>query len=202
MPKVAAEYLEAKRADILDAAITCFSRNGFQRTTVQDIVTEAGLSAGAIYRYFSSKEDIVRAIAEEHRSPPPELLGDATAERPVAEIFRELLTATFNRLTDPDEQRWRRITVQLWSEALRDERVMVIVRAGRDEPIEQIADVIRRGQNEGVIDQTLDPLAAARVCASLFYGLVLQQASDPSVDVERYVDVVRSLMETLFAARS
>jgi hypothetical protein len=122
------------------------------------------------------------------------------SDRPVADVLRELLTASFGRLGDPDEQRWRRITVQLWSEALRDERVMQIVRTGRDEPIERIADLIRRGQTDGSISVDVDPLAAARVCASLFYGLVLQMASDPSVDVDGYVDAIRVTMETMITA--
>jgi hypothetical protein len=46
----------------------CFAREGFHRTTMQDIVAQTGLSAGAIYRYFPAKEDIVAAIAAEHRA--------------------------------------------------------------------------------------------------------------------------------------
>ena len=65
MPRVDDQYLESRRREIVDAAMTCFSREGFHRTTMQDIVRETGLSAGAIYRYFKSKEDIVAAIAEE-----------------------------------------------------------------------------------------------------------------------------------------
>ncbi len=49
----------------LRAAVVCFAREGFHRTTIQDIVHESKLSPGAIYRYFASKEDIIVAIADE-----------------------------------------------------------------------------------------------------------------------------------------
>lgn len=62
MPRVSQSYLDARRRQIMDAAITCFAREGFHRATMQDIVAETGLSAGAIYRYFWSKEDIVAAL--------------------------------------------------------------------------------------------------------------------------------------------
>jgi AcrR family transcriptional regulator len=197
MPRVTEEYLTARRARILDAAITCFARDGFQRATIPDIAAEAGLSAGAIYRYFSGKEDVVEAIAEAHRTPAPGVLEAMAAQPDLAAAFSELITASFGRLDEADEQRWRRITVQLWGEALRDERVMRIVRTGRDEPLEQIAKLVRRAQADGAIRTDVDPLAAARMCASLFYGLVLQLASDPTVDVDRYVEAVRITLDAV-----
>ena len=59
MPKVTEEHLEARRTQILDAALACFSRNGFHQTTMHDICSEAGLSPGAVYRYFDSKEAMI-----------------------------------------------------------------------------------------------------------------------------------------------
>ena len=61
MPKVSDSYLETKRQQLLDAAITCFARNGFSETTIEDICREAGVSHGALYRHFKSKEDIIEA---------------------------------------------------------------------------------------------------------------------------------------------
>jgi AcrR family transcriptional regulator len=65
MPKVAQAHLDARRQQILDAARAQFASHGFARTSIADIVTESGLSNGAIYRYFTSKDEIVVAVCEQ-----------------------------------------------------------------------------------------------------------------------------------------
>ena len=61
MPKVAKEHGEARRRQIVDAAYRCFARRGFHQTTMRDIYQEAGLSPGAVYHYFASKDEIIQA---------------------------------------------------------------------------------------------------------------------------------------------
>lgn len=56
------------RARILQAAKLCFVRSGFHRATMQDVAAEAAMSAGNIYRYFRSKDEIVAAICEKDRA--------------------------------------------------------------------------------------------------------------------------------------
>jgi TetR/AcrR family transcriptional regulator, transcriptional repressor of aconitase len=197
MPRVADSYLQSRRRQIMDAAITCFAREGFHRTTMQDIVGETGLSAGAIYRYFRSKEDIVASIAAEHHAAEAAAFAEVGDDDDVGTALRRLAHVSLGRLADPAEQRWRRVTVQVWGEALRSERVMGIVRSGLDEPVAILAALIRRGQRAGTLPQGLDPEGAARVCASIFQGLVLQQAWDPKLDVDGYIASVLTLIEGL-----
>ena len=64
MPKVTEAHLEARRQQRLEAAESCFSRQGFHQTTMQANCGEAGLSPGAVYRYFSSEEEISAARGE------------------------------------------------------------------------------------------------------------------------------------------
>ncbi|MFZ0173361.1 MAG: TetR/AcrR family transcriptional regulator [Acidimicrobiales bacterium] len=197
MPRVTEDYLDSRRKEIMGAAITCFSREGFHRTTMQDIVAETGLSAGAIYRYFPAKEDIVEAIAAEHHSREAGALADAQACVDIGGALRQLARVSLGGLTSAEEQTWRRVTVQVWAEALRNDRVLEIVRSGLDEPVEILADLFRRGQLDGIVSSELEPLGAARVCAAIFQGLVLQQAWNPELDVAAYVDAVLSLIDGL-----
>jgi AcrR family transcriptional regulator len=53
-PDVSAE----RRAQIIEAALACFSRKGYHNTTMDDIVAESGLSKGSLYWYFESKDDL------------------------------------------------------------------------------------------------------------------------------------------------
>ncbi len=200
MPRVTDSYLESRRRQIMDAAVACFAREGFHRTTMQDIVAETGLSAGAIYRYFPAKEDIVAAIAAEHHTREAAVLSTAETARDAGDVLRDLAHASLGRLADPAEQQWRRVTVQLWGEALRDERVMRIVRGGLDEPIEIIAGLLRRGQQDGSVPAGIDPVSAARVCAAIFQGLVLQQAWEPELDIDGYIGAVIALIDRFIAS--
>jgi TetR/AcrR family transcriptional regulator, fatty acid metabolism regulator protein len=50
------------RARIIQAALTCFSRQGHKHTTMDDIVAESGLSKGTLYWYFESKEDLLESV--------------------------------------------------------------------------------------------------------------------------------------------
>jgi len=203
MPKVSEEHRQQRRRQIMDAALVCFSRQGFHRTTMHDIVRESDLSAGAFYRYFESKEAIVAAMADEHHRAEAAVLAGVDTATDATEALIELARASLGRLDDAQERRWRRVTVQLWAEALRDPRIMAVVRSGLEEPIATVAEVVIRGQREGTVPRGLDPQATARVCAAIFQGLVVQQAWEPDLDVSSYVEAVLGILDALaLAARA
>src|SRR5689334_18685391 len=102
MAKVSEAHLEARRQSILDAAAAVFSRKGLEAATMAEIATEAGISPGAIYRYFANKEDLARGCMSESSSAVEEQWKhqpDAAAD-PMRE-FNALSLATFGKLNDP-----------------------------------------------------------------------------------------------------
>ncbi|TEU12198.1 MAG: TetR/AcrR family transcriptional regulator [Anaerolineales bacterium] len=58
-PKV--DVADERRAQIIQAALACFTRKGYNNTTMDDIVAESGLSKGSLYWYFKSKDDLFAA---------------------------------------------------------------------------------------------------------------------------------------------
>ena len=88
MPKVSDAHRESRRDQITDAALRSFAAKGFQRTSMADIIAESGLSAGAIYGHFESKQQIAYAVAER-------VLGNRLGE--LSEQMRG------DRLPDPDQ---------------------------------------------------------------------------------------------------
>ena len=56
MPRVSAAHEQEIRRRIVEAAVSVFSQKGYRGSTVADVVRESGLSVGAIYTYFPSKE--------------------------------------------------------------------------------------------------------------------------------------------------
>src|SRR5262249_50772633 len=116
MPKVSPEHRTAQRHRILDAARRCFMREGFHATSMQDILTEARLSAGGVYLYFKSKEEIVEAIAVDtltfFTATLEELL--ASDDLPPLDI---ILANALRILRERDrEQPTFRVVVQVWGE--------------------------------------------------------------------------------------
>jgi AcrR family transcriptional regulator len=123
MPRVSEEHLAARRRQILDAARACFARNGFHATSMQDVVAESGLSMGAVYRYFASKDELIQAIAEEVVGM---LVGEVDAlidARPLpalTEVMDDVLRIVETQ-AGPDGV--VRMAIQVWGEALRDPRL-------------------------------------------------------------------------------
>ncbi|ALG13490.1 ScbR family autoregulator-binding transcription factor [Kibdelosporangium phytohabitans] len=76
MPKQ--QRAERTRATILDAAATVFDRQGFVGASLSDILAEAGVTKGALYFHFASKEELAHALVDEQFSiwPPPGEAGE------------------------------------------------------------------------------------------------------------------------------
>jgi AcrR family transcriptional regulator len=199
MPRVTEEHLEARRRQILDAAVACFARDGFHRTTIPDIAREAGLSAGAMYRYFESKDELIEAIADERHARERELLESVRGIADPAEALAALAQEFFRLLDDPDERLRRRVGVQVWAEALRNPAILALVRRGSGQPLAELTRVVRDAQRAGQLPAELDPTATARVLMSAFYGLVLQQAWDEDVDVEAYLGAASAIIGAVAA---
>ena len=196
MPRVNAAYLQRRGEEILDAALRCFARDGFHRSTMQDLAREAGISPGAIYRYFASKEEVIAALAARHHAVERRTLR-AAAKGDLGDGLRRVAREMIGRLADPEEREWRRLTVQIWGEALRDERLLQVVRSGLDEPLALLTILLRRGRREGRLRADLDPRATARAAAAIFQGIVLQQAWDPDVDVAACLRAAEALIDGL-----
>jgi AcrR family transcriptional regulator len=182
MPKVSAEHKAARRRQILDAAARCFARDGFHRTSMQDIVRESGISAGLVYRYFEGKDDMIAAIVAEWHDQRRIVLAE--------DAYLDLLRA----VGDPDARERMRLGVQIWAEAVRSPRVAEVARRTVDEPRAATAEFLRA---EVLAEGGPEPDGLARVLIALYQGLQLQTAWDETVDNEAYVAAVRTLLRGL-----
>lgn len=196
MPKVTEAHLAARRQQILDAATECFAEKGFHQTTMHDICELAELSPGAVYRYFSSKEEIIEAMVEERRRQGIELMKAAGERNDTVQALEELARIFFAKLEDP---KGCALDIALWSEAASNpavrERLRDYTRAVRS----AFADIVGDLQERGVVNPSLDPEAVAEVHISFFEGLVVQRAIDPELDVWKYLEAVRAITNGQFS---
>jgi AcrR family transcriptional regulator len=203
MPRITPERREAKRAHIMAAARRCFSRDGFHRTSMPDIAAAAGVSAGAPYRYFASKEEIILAIAADAFRlifDPVEQLA-AVADAPSAADLVAAALGALSGETVADSagqavpvQELLRCAVQTWSELLRNEAVRSRAVEGFESVRRSIADALRRGQAAGVVPNALEPEHGARLVMGLLHGLLLQRAAFDLTDMAGYTEDVRILL--------
>jgi TetR/AcrR family transcriptional regulator, transcriptional repressor of aconitase len=197
MPKVSQAHRDARRAQILEAAIICFSRRGFHSATMQDIVRQSRLSPGAIYNYFASKEDIVTAIADERHAREQQLITEAKREPTLKKVLNHIRDAFLRELDNPKERLRRQVTVQLWAEARRNPRILKLIRRGLSGPRILLRDIFLDAQKHGKISTQFDADAAARFLIAAFHGVVLQMEWGEPVKVPLYSDlfdwIVRSM---------
>jgi AcrR family transcriptional regulator len=82
-----------RRGSILDAAVSCFARYGYRRTTMDEVAREAGISRAALYLYFENKESLFRAISA---SIDEKLLASAEAAATRPGSLEQRLTGVFD----------------------------------------------------------------------------------------------------------
>ena len=205
MPKITDTKREERRQQILDAALLCFSRDGFHATTTADIVRESGLSQGALYLYFATKDDIVVALADDRHQGEVFLNALAKSEQDPVQGLMLLIELYGGGLNDPRRIDMRRVGIQGWAEALRNPRIHGSVVEGLASVRKAIADLIARGQATGQIRPDIEPDAAARTMIATFQGLVLQFAWGEDMNLAACGSLVREMIRnTLFtdAARA
>jgi AcrR family transcriptional regulator len=195
MPKISEEKRRTRQSQILDAATRCFVREGFHRTSMEDIVRESGLSPGAIYCYFRSKHDIVEAISTERHARDQALLAEFVASRTVSDGLDLVARALIELLQDPKEKRRRKVSIQFWAESLHDAKIRKVAARGLRQR-DRLTLALRAAQQKGELSKTVNADALSRVMFALLQGFILQQAWEPEADIAGYVTTAIALLKS------
>ena len=169
----------AKREAILRAAEACFLEKGFHGTGMAEICKAAGMSPGALYRYFPSKEAIIEGIADEERDETAGLFAAIEAADDIVAELVSALTEVMTAVSDPD---YGRIALEIAAEAGRNPAVAAPFRRNEALAAERLRAVIAAGQKKGQIDAGVDPGDAARLMLMLVDGATGRQAIDKDFD--------------------
>jgi AcrR family transcriptional regulator len=194
MPRVSDEYLEQRRQHILAAARRCFARKGFHETSMQDVFRESGLSAGAVYRYFSSKDAIIQEIAGQAYGKIAAVVDTALAQDPMPGIDEIVgsLTAAAAELSGPDGP--TRIAVTAWEAALHDPDIAAVVADVLTGFRDSWTKVAWRLHHEGRLEPGADPEAVGATLFALMPGYVLQFLLLGDVDPAMIRTALRALL--------
>ncbi len=195
MPKVTDAYRESRREQILVAAWKCFSRNGFHSTSMADVIREANLSAGAVYLYFRSKDEIIVAVAtqvfggiqgrltefaQREQPPSPAEIAAFLVRQPV--LAREQAPADLFPLL-----------LAVWSEATRNPTLIPVAEQILGGLRAQITGMLQRWMTAtgGALPTT--PAQLTPVFLSLVQGFVMQHALSGTPLADDYGEAVTAL---------
>jgi AcrR family transcriptional regulator len=167
---------------------------------MQDIVRQSGLSPGAIYNYFKSKEEIIEAVANRRQLKEKRLITDVIEMGPADQALERLRDAFLDELDNPKERLRRRVSVQLWVEAQRDPNIRRLVRRSFEEPRKLISEVLAAARTRGAIADGVDTDALACFLIAAFHGLVLQREWDEGFSVVPHKALLNALLQALSVA--
>ena len=191
MASAAVQTLSPPRQRIVDAAIACFARSGFHGASMQEICAEAGMSPGALYRYFPSKVSIIAAITEAEREEHAAFF-DRMAE--ASDPVEELASIGIDTLESCLSGSRAALAAETMAEAIRNPAVRATFRRNVDDAQAAVVDALDRGQQRGTVDPELDTEAAAQLIMALGDGLAAHQALNPAVAPNRLRPAMQLLL--------
>lgn len=193
MPKVSEAYRAARRGEILDAAQRVFAAHGYRGSSITQIIKESGLSAGAIYSYYSGKEELFHAVVKRTFATRTTAITQASpdAPRPPGELLSSVITELGEEM--------HTIAPQVWAEAAVEPEARAAV-AG---VFASLGDLLRAeltewgtshperaGDDPGTWASRLAPVLVA-----VIPGFILQRLTMPDFDERAFLDALAQTLD-------
>jgi TetR/AcrR family transcriptional regulator, repressor for uid operon len=186
-----------RRASILAAAESCFTRSGFHQTSMHEICVEAGMSPGNLYRYFPSKEAIIAGICERDRAEAAESFA-AVDQAP--DFFAGLEALARHHLVERSSEEVG-LCAEIMAESRRNPDVARQFQEIEREVKVQLSTMLRRAASRGEIARELDFDGAADVLMALADGLSWRRAVDPAFNAESVMPLILHMIKCLLTQR-
>jgi AcrR family transcriptional regulator len=172
------EKKQATRNRLIEAAAEVISRKGFGATSVDEVAEHAGLTKGAVYSNFASKEDLFLAVIDRHVSQRSATISDVVATgRPLGEqlaqggqIFSAALT---------EDRKWFLLGLEFSIYAARNPDVTPTLGSGYRQMRTQVAESLESRADEQGRPLPLPADQLARAIFALSNGIALEKLGDP-----------------------
>ncbi|HWN23426.1 MAG TPA: helix-turn-helix domain-containing protein [Gaiellaceae bacterium] len=180
MPKISEEQRERRREQILAGARRCFAAHGYEGATVIRLEQETGLSRGAIFNYFPSKEEIFLALADRDA----DRLGRLWADEGLAAVVHALVEE------DPD---WLGTNLELVRRMRTDESFRTRWKQRAPEAEERIKTRLEDARAAGEVRDDVPLESVGMFVGLLMDGLALRRAAGfPSPEAGTILELVDS----------
>jgi AcrR family transcriptional regulator len=166
---------EETRSKILISAAKLFSAKGYNAASVDDICADAGISKGAFYHHFKTKQDLFLALLDGWLETIDNAI-EASKDKTVPETFMQITEAFPYIFATANEG--LPMFLEFWLQASRDEKIWQASVKPYRRYHKYFTDLIKRGVDEGSFIE-VDPELTSRMIISTAMGLLLQSLMDP-----------------------
>jgi TetR/AcrR family transcriptional repressor of nem operon len=182
--------------EALDQAIRVFCEQGYNATSIGDLIDAMGLASGSIYKAFRDKRAVFLAALDRHIVLRKEQIAAvASTSKPARERLRDVLAHFVEVSKGAEGRRGCMVVGSAVELAIVDREVAARVSAsiGKNEAF--LADLIREGQVDGSISAGIDPEDTARVMVCLTQGLrVVGKSGRAPQDTATAVNIAMKLL--------
>lgn len=184
-----------RRRQVLEAAAACFRRSGFHGASMSDISKTAGMSAGHIYNYFKSKDEIIIAFVEEDMERVSTMIRDLASRPDPLQALLEDVPLRVRENLDPNH--WL-LPLEIYAEASRNPRIATVAQEADVRARNEFRAILRKGRalhGLTVDDRDIDGRMEAII--SLFQGLQLRALQNPDLDADGLLPPFQAACRTL-----
>jgi TetR/AcrR family transcriptional repressor of uid operon len=176
---------------ILEAAQTCFVRSGFQGASMQQICAECGMSPGALYRYFPSKEAIVAAICEADREDDMTCFG---AFQNATSAVDGLVAGAMAHIAHTHNKGSAALFAEMRSESNRNATIRDTVDGHKQEIAGMIALLVQGAIERGEINPAVDLQTLLAILMSVGEGIAINDLPSRGIALEQIETAMRGML--------
>ena len=192
--KLSDQQIGEKKDEILLAAQVCFVRKGFHTTTMQDICSEAKMSAGNIYRYFEGKEAIIEAFAAEELKWMTSAIQDLPSSQNLVEAIIDTIYWTASTLIHDSKAE---MMAELFAEAGRNPRINAIYVKFSKHLLNEICNALKIIEERDAIHPVVDRTTIAQFVVALVDGFVMHSIINPDFELANMRPAIKTSIEAL-----
>ena len=185
-----AEKREAQTARIMEAARKRFVQSGFRGASMHDICREAGMSPGALYRYFPSKESIIEAIAEQDRQAD---LANMMNIGNGPTLIDGFMNAIMTHFQDVHARGMAPLFTEIRAESMRNEAVAAC--CAKNEML--FVNIFNAFLEQAKADKRIDPVAEidaiVPIMMALGEGMIMSDILEKGVKPESIEAILRAM---------
>jgi TetR/AcrR family transcriptional repressor of uid operon len=197
MPKVTPEHFSERKQQILDGCLHCFSHKGFHQTSMRDLCEALDMSPGGLYRYFASKDDIIKAMVEADLQQWVDTFSSLSPDL----SFKAFLGAMagFAEALYSTDRRINSVWLQVYAESAHNAEVQALIEGHYATLSKLLEQTVKLAQTRGEVGSGFSAKILATFIISSFDGLLMRLVVDSTINPKKlirdFIQLITQLME-------